>query len=273
MALPFNLFPWLAGALALLVGLACDTFLLARFTPLPPLRVDPKPWGMSELAWGVAFVCSLLFLSNAAYAGIAYWTHRDLEALAPIIIPAEAVLRITILAGFVVFFKRCRIAVGDAIGRTRIRTGLAWGILFGLASLPPVAAVLFANDGVCRLMGIEPTDQPITELFTHTNSPVVLISLTVFAMVVAPVFEEFMFRGFAYPVLKERFGPVRALIVISIAFAASHFHGPSFVPLFVLALGLGLAYELTGTLLVPITMHAVFNTAMLVQLFYQRAHP
>jgi membrane protease YdiL (CAAX protease family) len=273
MAFPFNLFPWLAGALTLAAGLACDTFLLARFTPLPPLRVEPKPWGMRELAQAAALICGVLLLSNSVYTGIAYWTHRDLESLAPLIIPAEAVLRIGILVGFLMFFKRRRIAIGDAVGRARFSAGLVWGVLFGLACLPPVSAVIFANDGVCRLLGIEPTDQPITELFTNTHSPVVLVSLTLFAMLIAPGFEEFVFRGFAYPVLKERFGPVRALIVISVAFAASHFHGPSFVPLFVLAMGLGLAYELTGTLLVPVTMHALFNTTMLVQLFYQRAHP
>jgi membrane protease YdiL (CAAX protease family) len=273
MALPLNLFPWVAGGLALLAGLACDAFLLARFTPLPPLRVEPKPWGTRELAWAVAMICGALFLSNSAYALLANRTHRDLEALAPLIIPAEAGLRLAILAGFFVFFKRRGITLGDALGRTRWRTGLAWGFLFGLASLPPVSAVLFANDGACRLLGIEPSDQPITELFTRTHSAVVLVSLTIFAAVIAPVFEEFMFRGFAYPALKERFGPVRALLLISVAFAASHFHGPSFVPLFVLALGLGLAYELTGTLLVPVTMHAIFNITMLSQLFYQRAHP
>ena len=98
------------------------------------------------------------------------------------------------------------------------------------------------------------------------------MTLTLFALVVAPVFEEFFFRGFAYPALKEHLGSVRALVIVSAAFAASHLHGPSFVPLFVLALGLGLAYELTGTLLTPITMHAVFNSTMIVQLFYQRAH-
>jgi membrane protease YdiL (CAAX protease family) len=42
--------------------------------------------------------------------------------------------------------------------------------------------------------------------------------------------------------------------------------------LVVLAVGLTLAYELTGSLLTSITMHSLFNLVMIVQLFYQRAH-
>jgi membrane protease YdiL (CAAX protease family) len=63
------------------------------------------------------------------------------------------------------------------------------------------------------------------------------------------------------------------LVIVSAAFAVSHWHGPSLLPLFVLALGFGLAYELTGSLLAPIIMHAFFNSTMIIQLFYQRAHP
>jgi membrane protease YdiL (CAAX protease family) len=56
-------------------------------------------------------------------------------------------------------------------------------------------------------------------------------------------------------------------------FAASHMHLPSVAPLFVFALGLGLSYELTGSLLVPITMHALFNAVMVIQLIFERTQP
>ena len=149
---------------------------------------------------------------------------------------------------------------------------MGWGVVFGLGSLPPVGAMLAASEAVCRRLGFEPSDQPIAELFAGTDSTMMVIALTLFALVVAPAFEEFFFRGFAYPALKQRFGTVRALAIVSAAFAASHLHAPSFVPLFVLAIGLGLAYELTGSLLCPVTMHAVFNGVMVARLFYERIH-
>ena len=93
-----------------------------------------------------------------------------------------------------------------------------------------------------------------------------------FAVAVAPVFEEFFFRGFAYPALKQRWGTWRALTMVSVVFAAIHFHVPSMGPLFALAVGLGLAYESTGSLLAPITMHALFNATNVAMLLYVRAH-
>lgn len=100
----------------------------------------------------------------------------------------------------------------------------------------------------------------------------VVVLIAVFAIMVAPVFEEFFFRGFAYPVLKQRWGTWRALMTVSAVFAAIHFHLPSFGPLFALGFGLGLAYELSGSLLAPITMHALFNAINVAMLLYVRAH-
>ncbi len=80
-----------------------------------------------------------------------------------------------------------------------------------------------------------------------------------------------MFRGFAYPALKQRYGMWRGLVIVSLLFAVVHFHTPSVVPLFALGMAFGLAYELTGTLLAPIIMHSLFNTANVLMLFYVRA--
>jgi membrane protease YdiL (CAAX protease family) len=62
------------------------------------------------------------------------------------------------------------------------------------------------------------------------------------------------------------------LTAVSAAFAVTHLHVPSLGPLFALAVGLGLSYELTGSLLVPITMHALFNATNVAVLLYVRAH-
>jgi membrane protease YdiL (CAAX protease family) len=48
---------------------------------------------------------------------------------------------------------------------------------------------------------------------------------------------------------------------------------PSLPGLFVLALCLTLAYEASGSLLVPIGMHALFNLSQLVALYVQATAP
>ena len=116
MALTFNLLPWIAGGLAILIGLVCDAVLLARFTPAPTLRIQRKAWGLHELAQATTVIFGLLVLSNVAYAVVAHVTRKDFEALAPLIIPVELVLRIAALLGFAIFFKRRRIAFAASFG-------------------------------------------------------------------------------------------------------------------------------------------------------------
>ena len=59
----------------------------------------------------------------------------------------------------------------------------------------------------------------------------------------------------------------------SLLFAAIHMNGPVFLPLFVLAVCLTLAYEATGSLWVPMLMHALFNGVMIGMMFYTAQHP
>ncbi|MBI3415063.1 MAG: CPBP family intramembrane metalloprotease [Verrucomicrobia bacterium] len=91
------------------------------------------------------------------------------------------------------------------------------------------------------------------------------------AIVVAPVGEELLFRGLAYPMLKQwgfrRFawwGP-------SIFFATMHQNLQVFASLVMLALLLTWLYEKTGTLLVPILTHSLFNAVNFFWLLHERA--
>jgi membrane protease YdiL (CAAX protease family) len=269
---------WLTvlGAVLFVLGLTCDAYLVARFAKArrgtPMLKVSPKFWGLHELLMGVSAVVGLILLANSFYSVVAVSTRRTIEELTPLIISTELLLRVAVLIGFIVFFHKRRVDINAAFGLRRLAPlhAIGWGAVFGFASLPPVGIIIAANDALCRAFGLHPSEQPIAELFATTDSPALLALLTVFAAVIAPVFEEFMFRGFAYPALKQRFGTWRGLTLVSAAFALSHLHVPSLVPLFVLAVGLGLAYEWTGSLLAPVTMHALFNTIMVVRLFLLR---
>jgi len=273
----------LAGACLFVLGLTCDAYLLARFAnarradspDAPLLKVGPKLWGMHELLLAATICTGIVLLVNSFYSLVATFTHHTLEELSPLIIATELLMRLGILVGFIVFLQRRHVGIAAAVGLRDLppRHALAWGVVFGFASLPPVGILIAANDALCRALGLHPSEQPITEMFVTTDSPTMLGLLVIFAVFIAPVFEEFIFRGFAYPALKQRFGTWRALALVSVVFALSHLHAPSIVPLFVLAIGLGLAYEWTGSLLAPITMHALFNAIMVARLILLRAEP
>ncbi len=90
--------------------------------------------------------------------------------------------------------------------------------------------------------------------------------MTVFvtAAIFAPITEELLFRGFLYPAVKRYLQPVVAAIVVSVVFAVVHANVAALLPLVVLSALLILAYELSGTLWVPILVHAGFNALNIV---------
>ena len=91
-----------------------------------------------------------------------------------------------------------------------------------------------------------------------------------FAAVVAPVFEECVFRGIALPLLARALGVGPAVFLSSLLFASIHFHMASMAPLLVIAVAFALAYIYSGSLWVPITMHATFNAVNLALLLVIR---
>jgi membrane protease YdiL (CAAX protease family) len=88
------------------------------------------------------------------------------------------------------------------------------------------------------------------------------------AVAVAPVAEEFIFRFFLYGVFKRYFGKLPGLVLNASLFAAVHTHLPSFAPLFVLGSCFTIAYEWSGSILVSMTMHALFNSLTLTLLAF-----
>jgi membrane protease YdiL (CAAX protease family) len=106
-------------------------------------------------------------------------------------------------------------------------------------------------------------------LFTDAKSVWTTVYLGVFAVVIAPVAEEFIFRGMLFPFVKQLGWPKLAWFGVSFLFALIHLNAPTLVPLFVFALALTWLYDRTDNLLAPITAHALFNAANLVLLHYE----
>jgi membrane protease YdiL (CAAX protease family) len=88
------------------------------------------------------------------------------------------------------------------------------------------------------------------------------------AIIVAPLAEELIFRGYLYPVGKKYLGPFLSALVTAALFAVLHGHMASLPALFTLALCLALSYEKSGSLLVPTIMHAVFNAVSVIGILY-----
>jgi membrane protease YdiL (CAAX protease family) len=85
------------------------------------------------------------------------------------------------------------------------------------------------------------------------------------AAVVAPVFEEMMFRGLFQTMIRSIIvKPWISISLSSIIFTAVHINASHWPALLVLAFTLGYAYEKSGSLLRPIIIHAIFNAAAII---------
>ena len=91
------------------------------------------------------------------------------------------------------------------------------------------------------------------------ESPLPLGLTVLMAVVLAPLAEEWLFRAGLYRFLKGRCSPWLAAIISASCFSFMHFNLASLLPLVVLALVLTYAYELSGSLRLPILVHAMFN--------------
>ncbi len=139
---------------------------------------------------------------------------------------------------------------------------LGFGRIVSTAAVLLFAAypLILAADGVSRwFFGGGSSKQQIVEMFTGSETIEQRVLIIVLAITIAPFAEEFIFRFFLYGVLKRYFGRGPGLVLNALLFAAVHVHLPSLGPLFVLGACFTLAYEWSGSILVSMTMHALFN--------------
>jgi membrane protease YdiL (CAAX protease family) len=159
--------------------------------------------------------------------------------------------------------------IAEVFGFDRIGAGraVATGVLLLLSALPLVFASSALVSKWLRSDGLD-DPQEIIRIFESAQNPSQRIPIIILALVVAPLAEELVFRGYLYTVLKKYFGPIPSLFFTGILFALVHLNVPSLLPLFLLACILTIAYETSGSLLVPMAMHATFNAVNLLGVLF-----
>jgi membrane protease YdiL (CAAX protease family) len=100
---------------------------------------------------------------------------------------------------------------------------------------------------------------PMLELVLQGSDPWALVCFAVTAVVVAPLFEEILFRGVLLPVLGTWLGPTGAVLLSAALFAAAHLSLAEWIPLFLLGIGLGVLRLRSGRLASCVMLHALWN--------------
>jgi membrane protease YdiL (CAAX protease family) len=121
----------------------------------------------------------------------------------------------------------------------------------------PLALVAVYAVTVVHDLVVHPEQQKIISEFPRSGAGVVLFVIV--AVVMAPLFEEVVFRGFLFRGFANSWGWVWGAVVSSVIFGIAHLQLDVFVPLAVLGFALAWVYRRTGSLWTCIAMHAVFN--------------
>ncbi|HUB66435.1 MAG TPA: type II CAAX endopeptidase family protein [Candidatus Methylacidiphilales bacterium] len=169
-----------------------------------------------------------------------------------------------------------------------LESGKNWSEQFGLQRLPAATlakwillicgAVIFIEIPLDQIVQIalDATNLPHPEeesviTFRHFHKAGKILAFLLQAVVIAPMFEELFFRGFLQTFLKNYTSTWMALILSSGIFAFAHVNLGAAIQLWFLGLALGIAYEHTGALLLPIGIHGCFNLVTALNLLLDKA--
>ena len=150
-------------------------------------------------------------------------------------------------------------AVGFRSPEGSIGRSLVVGPLAGLAAALAALAYLIAAQKIAPLR--EFMEESVKESGLLRQGGIGWFQLL--AVVAAPLFEEYLFRGLVYKGMRRSMKPALAIVASAAIFAIVH-PPAGFLPVFGLGIVTAIAFERTGLLLAPILAHVVYNAAVVL---------
>jgi len=237
-----------------------------------------RAWSIGWVNFGI-FLCALVVAVAFANIVAGAFLGGAIEEANGELTPWLAVFGVLLLQLplIAVFFLVRRISPGNFADRLSSRDigfmeAFRITLPYFLRTLPLVWVASIVWGQVLQLMhaiGLieEYNPQELVTLFAADGDPLAIGLLVLFAVVLAPLVEEIIFRGCLYRFLKSQTALLPAQIISGIFFALLHANLLSFVPLVLVGLLLARVYEASGNLLTAVIYHAFFNGFTLLMLF------
>ncbi|MEO0377801.1 MAG: type II CAAX endopeptidase family protein [Cyanobacteria bacterium P01_A01_bin.17] len=139
----------------------------------------------------------------------------------------------------------------------------SWGLSGYLAALPLVIAISVLNQKLLQNQG---GGNPLLEIILNSHDRFSMGLLLFMVAVLAPLFEEILFRGFFLTSL-TRYLPMWGAIGLSgVVFAIAHLNLSDILPLTVLGCMLGFVYTRSQNLLASMLLHGLWNSGSFIGL-------
>jgi membrane protease YdiL (CAAX protease family) len=246
-----------------------------------------KPEAKASIPWnswlGLLFIVLIYYASQilagillSVYPGLRHWSNSQaldwlndsVGAQFVFILLAEACS----IGAIYLFLKRYKLGFA-AIGLKRPR----WSDLFhGFLAVPVYFILYLLTVGiVSHFVPSLNVNQQQEIGFSSVQGALPLILTFISLVILPPLAEEIMVRGFLYSTLKKAMPAIAAVVLTSLLFAGAHLPeggaaGPLYIAAldtFVLSLVLIYLREKTGSLWASITLHAIKNGVAFLALF------
>jgi ABC-2 type transport system permease protein len=239
--------------LTALVGLALWQKARDRF----PYLLDPTAAPPARVSAADGLIAALMFFVLQALVGLfeiaAVGTGKSHTLTAPMVwIAFTAAGALTYGVMRFTYWRARTTGVPRVLG-PHLATAAMWGVGGGAVAAGGALAYITAGRAFDWF--------PALREAGHLADPVTLLWLGALAVVAAPIFEEFIFRGLIFGGLRRSLGPGAAAVASAAIFAIVH-PPVSVVPVFGLGLATALVYERTRMLAAPMIVHATYNAVV-----------
>jgi uncharacterized protein len=144
------------------------------------------------------------------------------------------------------------------------KSWLRWGLGGFLIANLVVLPVLALNDKLWQGQG---GSNPILSVVLESKDSLSFLLLSLTAAVAAPLFEEYLFRGFLLSSLTRYLTGWQSIVLSALIFAIAHLSVSEILPLATLGMVLGYVYQRTGSLLASMFLHGLWNGSSMLTLY------
>lgn len=236
--------------------------LAAESAPIPPPEPPParEPfWGYSDLLLLVGCAClGIVSISLIAFLA-ALFSPALRKDPTPVALPLQIVFYFEIYVGFIAIFRlRYNRPPLLSLGWRKSNFNLLLAALTG-------AVLAIALSALGQLL--RTPENNLIDKVVNSWSSFVLFAVT--AILIAPFFEELVFRGFLQPLLSRTFGVLAGVLITAALFGSLHLFEYSFawqyaVIIFLAGAVFGWARARTGSVVPGTIMHCCFNSVSVI---------
>lgn len=233
----------------------------------------PAHWGFwATITWGA--VLSIIFMAVQAVTLLVYAVSRNTNLSES---QLAALIRLAGGNGHVIsvaMFVSAIVCCGLIVGIIKLKKGSVLTDYLCIRSIPPgvmarwagyFTVVIILSDLITTSLGRPLVPDSMLAIYA-TASPVWMIWIAF--VIAAPLFEETFFRGFLFRGFESSFmGPIGTILATAGLWAVIHVQYDAYgiATIFLMGLILGAARVFTGSLLVPLGLHAIANLVSTVE--------